>query len=96
MAFGGLLAAVNDLDLSGLPHQGNATHGDLQQLLTIIIGVLGAVAVLFIVIGGLRYILSGGDAAAIGKAKGTIIYALIGLIVAISAEAIVAFVLGGL
>lgn len=89
-------ADIKNLDLSGLPHPRGASQGDLQAILMIIIGVLGALAVLFIVIGGLRYIMSQGDPQAVSKAKGTIIYALVGLVIAVSAEAIVSFVLGGL
>jgi hypothetical protein len=91
-----ILAVNTSLDLSGLPHPGTAGNSDIQNILAIITTVLGAIAVLFIVIGGLRYIMSQGDPQAVGKAKGTIIYALIGLVVAISARAIVAFTLGGL
>lgn len=84
------------LDYTGLPNKGSAGNADVQTIMMIVIGILGALAVLFIVIGGLRYILSAGDPQAISKAKGTILYALVGLAVAIAAEAIIAFVLGGL
>lgn len=83
------------VNYGGLPQAG-ANDTSLQTIITIILGVLGALAVLFVVIGGLRYIISGGDPQAVSKAKNTIIYALVGLAVAIAAEAIVAFVLGGL
>lgn len=91
-----LLATNTSLDLSGLPHPGAAGNNDIENILAIITTILGAIAVLFIVIGGLRYIVSQGDPQAVSKAKGTIVYALIGLVVAISARAIVAFTLGGL
>ncbi|MCL4357631.1 pilin [Patescibacteria group bacterium] len=71
-----------------------ANGADLQQALQIFFGILAALAVLFVVIGGLRYTISGGDAQAMSKAKSTIIYAIVGLVVAIFAEAIVTFVLG--
>jgi multisubunit Na+/H+ antiporter MnhB subunit len=56
--------------------------------------VLGAIAVIMIVIGGIRYTLSNGESAAITGAKNTILYAVIGLVVALLAYAIVNFVLG--
>lgn len=54
--------------------------------------VLGMVAVLMIVIGGIRYTVSNGDASAIKGAKNTILYSVIGLIVAILSYTIVNFV----
>jgi len=55
--------------------------------------IIGAVAVLMIVIGGLRYVLSAGDATALTSAKNTILYAAVGLVLAAMANAIVNFVL---
>jgi hypothetical protein len=80
---------------TGLPTPG-ATPDNLAQLLAIVFGILAALTVLIIVIAGFKYVESQGDPQAVGKAKATIIYAVIGLVLAISAEAIVGFVLGGL
>jgi hypothetical protein len=73
-----------------------ATDNKLQIILTIVFTILGALSVLFFVAGGLRYISSQGDPQQISKAKGTLIYALVGLLVSISAVSIVTFVLGRL
>ncbi len=70
--------------------------GTLQQVVNIIIFVVGAVSVLMIAIGGLRYAISGGDQSSVTAAKNTIIYAIIGLVVAFAAYAIVNFVLTNL
>ena len=64
-----------------------------NKIINVIISVIGAVAVLMIVIGGLRYVLSGGDSGAVTSAKNTILYAVVGLAVAILAFAIVNFVI---
>lgn len=72
----------------------SASSSELQTILQILFAILGALAVLFIVIGGLRYVVSNGDPQAMGKAKSTIMYAVIGLVVSIFAEAIVTFVIG--
>lgn len=88
-------AEITDLNVNGLPHT-QATHGEVQLVLNIIIGIIGALSLLFITIGGFRYILSQGDPQGVSKAKGTVLYALIGLVVAIIAEAIVAFVIKGI
>lgn len=55
--------------------------------------LLGAIAVVMIVIGGIRYTVSNGDSGAVTGAKNTILYAVIGLIVAMMAYAIVNFVI---
>jgi hypothetical protein len=76
----------------GLPRVA-ATNSQLQLILNIIIGIVAALSVLFVVIGGMRYVLSSGDPQAASKAKNTIIYATVGLAISIFAEAIVAFAL---
>lgn len=64
---------------------------DFINLFSIIIGI---VAVIMIIVAGLRYVTAGGDANSIGSAKNTLIYAIVGLIVAALAQVIVRFVLG--
>ena len=56
--------------------------------------VLGMIAVLMIVIGGIRYTTSNGNSSQIKEAKDTIMYAIIGLVVAILSYSIVNFVVG--
>jgi hypothetical protein len=56
--------------------------------------VVGIVAVIMIIIGGLKYITSGGDSGNVTGAKNTILYAVIGLVVVALAQFIVKFVLG--
>lgn len=63
----------------------------LPNALTITFTVVGALAVLFIIIGAIRYITSNGDTSEIGKAKMTILYAVIGMVLALSAFVIVQF-----
>jgi hypothetical protein len=62
----------------------NVTH--------IIALVAGIAAVILIIIGGLRYITANGDSNNINSAKNTILNALIGLVVIVAAQAIIAFV----
>ncbi len=69
--------------------------GQLQGALQIAFGILGAIAVLIIVIAAMQYVISAGDPQKVAKAKDSIIYALVGLVVAILAFAIVTFVLDG-
>lgn len=67
-----------------------------SNILNILTYVIGAISVLMIVIGGLRYTLSGGDQAGINAAKNTIIYSVVGLVIAVMANAIVNFVLSNI
>ncbi len=57
---------------------------------------VGIIAVIFIIIGGINYTMSQGDPGKVKKAKDTIMYAVIGLIVSLLAFAITAFVLNAL
>jgi hypothetical protein len=63
------------------------------NIINTLIFVTGSISVLMIVIGGLRYAISGGDQGAINSAKNTILYAVVGLILSLMGYAIVNFVL---
>lgn len=54
--------------------------------------IVGAVSVIMIIIGGLRYAIAQGDSKAVEAAKNTILYAVIGVVVAIVAFGVVNFV----
>lgn len=69
----------------------NATNM-IKTVINTLLTILGIVAVIMIIIGAFRYVLSAGDAAAIKMAKNTIFYAIIGLIIAILAFVIVNYV----
>lgn len=77
---------------------GSGTCIDANTMVTTaiqwIVGVSGVVALIFIVIGGVKYMTSAGDAGRLAKAKSTILYASIGLIIVILAEVITGFVSG--
>ena len=79
---------------------GNGTDGDLGAIvINIVNGVVGAlalVAVIVVIIGGVNYMTSSGDAGKVKKAKDTILYGVIGLIVCVLAFAIVNFVIGNI
>ena len=64
------------------------------QAINLALGALGAIAVLIIVIAGFQFALSQGNQEKTKKARQTILYAVVGLVVAIAAYAIVDFVLG--
>lgn len=84
-----------DSSVTGLPNVSAGTPA-LKTIINIVIGIVAALSVLFIVIGGLRFVLAGDDTQAVSKAKGTVAYALVGLLIAVLAEALVALVLSKL
>jgi len=102
----GLLVPTNTY--AGTPAEGlqsganSTTNGDTKTDIKVIIKnisntalfVLGAIAVLMLIYGGIRYTTSGGDEKAITTAKNIILYAVVGIVVAILAYAIVNFVVG--
>ena len=68
--------------------------GKINSIIETIVNIFSVLVGVMIILGGLKYITSGGDSAKITSAKNTIIYALIGLVVVALAQFIVKFVLG--
>lgn len=68
----------------------------ITNILNVVIGISGLIAVIFIIIGGVSYMTSAGDPNKIQTAKNTIKYAVIGLIVCALAFAIVNFAIAGI
>lgn len=66
----------------------------IETVINIFSLVVGVVSVIMIIIGGLKYITSGGDSGNVTGAKNTILYAVIGLVIVALAQVIVRFVLG--
>lgn len=87
-------AIITKNEVQNLPMPDTSTA--ISTALSITFGIAGAFALLMITVSGLRYVLSAGDPQKISRAKDGIIYALVGLTVAIAAEAIVHFVVNGL
>ncbi|MBO4812767.1 hypothetical protein J5491_01310 [Candidatus Saccharibacteria bacterium] len=86
---------------STLPNKVNeGGSGDLEQavlqIINVVIGVLGLAAVVVIIIGGINYMMSSGDTTKVKKAKDTILYGVIGLVICVLAFAIVNFVIGNI
>lgn len=67
--------------------------GIFKTITNVLLFLIGAVSVIMLIIGGIRYTISGGDSTAVTSAKNTILYAVIGIIVALLAYAIVNFVI---
>lgn len=71
-------------------------QGIITKITQVIVYFTGAISALMVVIGGFKYVVSAGDSNGVQSAKNTILYALIGLVVAIFAQVIVSFVLSRL
>lgn len=71
----------------------NTLKTDVTNIINAVIGVLGIVCVIVIIIGGINYMTSSGDAGKVEKAKKTILYGIIGLVICALAFAIVNFVI---
>lgn len=79
--------------------EGTACEGKtpIFKLITnVMLFVIGAISVIMLVVGGIRYTTSAGDSAAITAAKSTIMYAIVGIVVALLAFALVNFVISAL
>lgn len=70
--------------------------GSLRTILQIVFALAAAVALIMLLIASIKYITSRGDPAGVAKAKNTILYAVIGLVIAASAFSIVSFVVKAL
>ena len=97
---GAVYAAPADEVQRGVTDIGGGGGGDvdlknaIQTVVNALLFLLGAVAVIMIIIGGIRYTTSNGDSTRTKAAKDTILYAVVGLVVAILAFAIVNWVIG--
>lgn len=80
-------------DEQGIKGQNDDLMGVLNTVINVVLGVIGFVAVAMIIMGGISFTTSQGDAAKTTKARNTILYGVVGLVIALLAFAIVNFVL---
>ena len=102
---GDVAFAQGDLSIEGGANsaKGNGQASDLfgetgifRTVTNILLFLVGAVSVIMLIIGGIRYVVSGGDQSAVTAAKNTILYAIVGIVVAFLAYAAVNFVVSSL
>lgn len=89
-ALGSIEESVKDTGL-----ESESLGSAVQPVINIVIFLVGVVAVVMVILGGIRYSTSQGDAGKVKSAKDTIMYGIIGLVIAMLAFAIVNFVLQG-
>lgn len=80
----------------GCPADLFGDNGVFKKITNTILYIVGIIAVIMLIIGGIRYVTSGGDAKKVTDAKNTVLYAIIGLVIAFLAFAIVNFVISAL
>ena len=88
----GVQAARGD----GVPTALLGDTGIVTTVTNVLLFIAGALAVIMLIWGGLRYTISGGNSASVTAAKNTVLYAIVGLIIAFLAFAAVNFVLGAI
>lgn len=76
------------------PDSSGTINNIIRSALNLFSAVIGIIAVVMIMIGGVKYISSQGEASQISAAKNTILYAVIGLVVVAFSQIIVHFVIG--
>ena len=75
----------------------NLVNGDssiIKRAINIMLFTVGVLSVVMLIFGGFRYVISGGKKESVTNAKNTILYAIVGLLVAVFAYAIINFILG--
>ncbi len=98
------LCAGSNLQFTDNPGQCSAASSDatsrinsiVHTVVNLLSAVVGIVAVIMIIVGGFRYITSGGNDTSVTSAKNTILYAIIGLVVVALAQVLVRFTLSKL
>jgi len=78
---------------SGMPSELVGANGVFTKITNTVLYAVGIISVIMLILGGIRYVVSGGDSKKVTDAKNTIMYAIIGLIIAILSFAIVNFVI---
>mgnify|MGYP002744466541 FL=1 len=67
-------------------------NGIIKTIVEVLLTAVGAISIIMIVIGGIMFALSSGDAQKAAKARNTVLYAVVGLAISLFASAIVNFV----
>ena len=81
---------------TGCPSDLFGDAGIFKQITNTILYIVGIIAVIMLILGGIKYLTSGGDSKKVTDAKNTVLYAIIGLVVCFLSFAIVNFVISAL
>lgn len=92
-------ALTEGADRVGIESEGTGLLGEggiFERVAEALIILIGAISVIMLIIGGFRYVISQGDANAVEGAKNTILYAIVGIVVAFLSYGAVSFVINQL
>ena len=81
--------------LTNLPEV-EANDSTIESLMTVVFGIVGALAVVSLMIASINYVTGGNDPDKLSRAKNTIIYSLVGVAIAVTGQALVLTLLGKL
>ena len=81
---------------TGCPSDLFGNTGVFKQVTNTILYIVGIIAVIMLIIGGIKYVVSGGDSKKVTDAKNTVLYAIIGLVICFLSFAIINFVISAL
>ena len=87
---------VNSARGTDVPGEIIGDTGLITTIVNIMLFIVGALSVIMLIIGGIRYTISGGNSAGVTAAKNTILYAIVGLIIAFLSYAAVQFVMSAI
>ena len=90
------IAKVNIDSINGSTDNSTTIQDTVSHIITAVIGILGIACVVIIIIGGIGYMTSSGDAGKVKKAKDTILYGVIGMVICVLAFAITQFVINAI
>lgn len=91
---GTIQQGANSAHGAGQPVDLFGSAGVFTTITNVLLYIVGAISVIMIIIGGIRYIVSGGNSNNVTEAKNTILYAVVGIVIAVLGYAIVNFVIG--
>ncbi|RWZ78382.1 MAG: hypothetical protein EOT05_01300 [Candidatus Microsaccharimonas sossegonensis] len=87
---------VNAAKGTGQPTELFGGGGIVTNITNFLLFIVGALSVIMLIVGGLRYVVSGGNSTAVTAAKNTVLYAIVGLVIAFLAYAAINFVINTL
>lgn len=93
---GGVSAGIDCANNGQVPTTLFGNGSIFTTVVNVLLFIIGAISVIMLIWGGIRYTTSAGNASSVTAAKNTIMYAIIGLVVAFLAFAIVNWVLGAI
>lgn len=93
---GGVSAGIDCANNGQVPTTLFGNGSIFTTVVNVLLFIIGAISVIMLIWGGIRYTTSAGNASSVTAAKNTIMYAIIGLVIAFLAFAIVNWVLGAI